>query len=172
MTVYQAIRARRSIRKYVPGAPLLQEDLHTILEAAMMAPSARNGRPWEFVVVRSPAVKEQIRQAHPYCAYITDASAAIVVCGRPSPEEQKEGERGEFWPQDCAAAIENLMLQALELGYGTVWCGLYPVKDRCDAIREIIGVDSVPMAIVLVGRPDEAPDARGYFDPTRVKEID
>ena len=104
--------------------------------------------------------------------YTTDASAAIVVCGRPSPEEQKEGERGEFWPQDCAAAIENLMLQALELGYGTVWCGLYPVKDRCDAIREIIGVDSVPMAIVLVGRPDEAPDARGYFDPTRVKEID
>ena len=46
MTVYQAIRARRSIRKYVPGAPLPQEDLHTILEAAMMAPSARNGRPW------------------------------------------------------------------------------------------------------------------------------
>ena len=43
---------------------------------------------------------------------------------------------------------------------------------QCDAIREIIGVDSVPMAIVLVGRPDEAPDARGYFDPTRVKEID
>ena len=65
MNVYEAIRTRRSIRHYVPGVPMSREDLHKILEAAMMAPSARNGRPWEFVVVKDPAIKEQIRQAHP-----------------------------------------------------------------------------------------------------------
>ena len=51
MNVTEAIRNRRSIRKFQQGVQIPQEDLDLILEAAMMAPSARNTRPWEFVVV-------------------------------------------------------------------------------------------------------------------------
>ena len=56
-----------------------REEILLMLEAAMMAPSARNSRPWEFVVVESPAVKQQLMEAHPYCGMLATASLAVVV---------------------------------------------------------------------------------------------
>ncbi len=159
----ELIRARRSIRKYKAGEKIPREDIQTMLEAAMMAPSANNSRPWEFVVVESREVLDQLRAAHPYTGMLATASAAIVVCGRPDLQSGKE-----FWPQDCGAAIENLLLQAVELGYGTCWCGCYPVMDRVEQVREILQVTGVPVAIVAVGVPDESPAPRGFFDPQRV----
>lgn len=159
----ELIRARRSIRKYKAGEKIPREDIHTMLEAAMMAPSANNSRPWEFVVVESREVLEALMTAHPYTKMLTTASAAIVVCGRPDLQPGKE-----FWPQDCGAAIENLLLQATELGYGTCWCGCYPVMERAEAIRKILQITSVPVAIVAVGVPNESPAPRGFFDPQRV----
>ena len=58
MNVNEAIRARRSIRKYVPQVKIPDEHLHTILEAAMHAPSACNSRPWEFVVLQSDKARK------------------------------------------------------------------------------------------------------------------
>ena len=168
MNTSEAIRARRSIRKYEKGVVIPKAHIEQLLEAAMMAPSARNGRPWEFVVVKDPAIKEQIRQAHPYCNHITDATLAIVICGVPSVESPyKEG----FWPQDCAAACENLLLQAWELGWGTCWCGVHPDKERATALQQILQVQSVPLALITVGRPAETPDARGFYDAAKVKVL-
>ena len=129
----------------------------------MMAPSANNSRPWEFVEVESREVLEQMMAAHPYTSMLATASAAIVVCGRPDLQYGKA-----FWPQDCGAAIENLLLQATELGYGTCWCGCYPAQDRAARVRDILQISSVPVAIVAVGVPDESPAPRGFFDPQRV----
>ena len=61
MNVTEAIRNRRSIRKFQQGVQIPQEDLDLILEAAMMAPSARNTRPWEFVVVENREILEKFR---------------------------------------------------------------------------------------------------------------
>ena len=55
MNTLETIRSRRSIRKYKPGVEIPNEDIKQILEAAMMAPSACNTRPWEFVVVKDRA---------------------------------------------------------------------------------------------------------------------
>jgi len=52
MTVNEAIRKRRSIRKFKPDAEATDEQVKLLLEAAMLAPSACNTRPWEFVVVK------------------------------------------------------------------------------------------------------------------------
>ena len=57
MELREAIRKRRSVRRYVKGAPVSEEDLKGMLEAAMMAPSANNRRPWEFIVVESEEKK-------------------------------------------------------------------------------------------------------------------
>ena len=163
------IRARRSIRKYQPGAVIPREAIEKLLEAAMMAPSAVNSRPWEFVVVESRPILDKLMAAHPYCQMLKTASLAIVVCGRPDLQANLGGL--EYWPQDCGAAIENLLLQAVELGYGSCWCGCYPAMDRVEKLREILSVTSVPVAIVAVGIPDEAPAPRGHFDPSRVKYL-
>lgn len=169
MNISEAIRKRRSIRKYKEGVEIPRKDIETILEAAMMAPSARNTRPWEFVVVESREGKEKIMEIQPYTGMLKTASAAIIVCGL--PEVQKEANCSEFWPEDCGAAIENILLQALELGYGTCWCGFYPVEDRVKALKEAFDLKSVPLAVVALGVPDEEPAARGYFDPEKVRYI-
>ncbi len=167
MELKEAIRKRRSIRRYVKGAPVAEEDLKGILEAAMMAPSARNGRPWEFVVVESEEKKREIVAHHPYCRHLLDAAMGIVVLV-PGPFEET-GYR--FTPQDAGAAIENLMLEALDRGYGTCWCGIFPGKDRTEEIAKILETDLVPVGIVTLGRADEEPAARGYYDEKKVRRI-
>ena len=167
MNVTQAIRARRSVRRYQPGNPLPAEHVNQLLEAAMCAPSACNSRPWEFVVVESEALRRQITTFHPHCRSLPDASLAVVVCGLPEALPSAPGEG--FWPQDCAAATQNILLQATELGYGTCWCGVYPDPALCKAMAELLGVRSVPFSLILVGVPTETPAQRGFFDPDRVR---
>ena len=168
MQLSDAIRTRRSIRKYRPGVKVPRDDLEKILEAAMMAPSACNTRPWSFVVVQDDAMLEELAQLHPYCRHVLTAGTAIVVCGLPPAQS---GICAGFWPQDCGAAVENILLQALELGYGTCWCGVYPNEERAARLQTLLGVDAVPVAVVTVGEADEAPKARGFFQPEKVKYI-
>ena len=164
MDCTQVIRERRSIRKYKAGAPVPEEDIKLMLEAAMMAPSAHNTRPWEFFVVENPELKAKLRGAHPYSKMLDTASLAIVACAR--PEDQKGAVSG-YWPLDCGAAVENLLLQAVDLGYGACWCGCWP-NPRLSVIQEILHTQSVPVAIIAVGVPDEEPRARGFYQPDRV----
>ena len=168
MNTLEAIKKRRSIRKYVKGAEIPAEDMRQILEAAMLAPSARNCRPWEFAVIRNRAAMEQIMEISPYTKMMETASAAIVVCGI---LKNDKGEDNAFWMEDCGAAIQNMLLAALELGYGTCWCGCYPAMERVEALQKILDVTSVPLAIVAVGVPDEQPAPRGFYDPSRVKYL-
>lgn len=168
MNTLEAIKSRRSIRKYRTDAPVPREDIRLMLEAAMMAPSACNTRPWEFVVIESREVKEQVMKTMPYTQMLQTAPLAIVVCGKP---EVQENICPGFWPQDCGAAVENILLAAKELGYGTCWCGCYPLAHRVEPMQKILDVESVPLAVVAVGRPDEEPAARGYLDESRVKYL-
>ena len=168
MNTLEAIKSRRSIRKYKADAAVPREIILQLLEAAMMAPSACNTRPWEFVVVESREVKERIRKAMPYTQMLQTAPVAIVVCGK--PEVQKQVCPG-FWPQDCGAAVENILLAAKELGYGTCWCGCYPLEKRVEDMKQILDVSSVPFAVVAIGEADESPDARGFLDESKVKYL-
>lgn len=166
MNTTEAIRARRSVRAYQPGYIIPQEHIDLMLEAAMSAPSARNSRPWEFVVVESAEIRLKLTKLHPYCRSLPDASLGIVVCGIPDAMSGAPGEG--FWPQDCAAATQNLLLQATELGYGSCWCGIYPDKARSLAIANLLGVSSTPQSLVIVGIANEAPARRGFLDQSRV----
>ncbi len=166
MDATEAIRARRSIRKFVKGADIPEEHLRLILEAAMMAPSACNTRPWDFTVIKSLEKRQEIAAAHPYARMVTKASLAVVVGARP---DLLPADLLEYWPQDCAAATENLLLQAAALGYGGVWCGVYPDLERVEQIRQILDTSSVPFNVIALGVPDENPAARGYYDPSRVR---
>ena len=166
MDCTQAIRARRSIRRYQPGAPVPEEDVKLMLEAAMLAPSACNSRPWEFFVAEGP-VKDRLHAIHPYAGMLETASLAIVVCARP---EDQSGKAAGFWPLDCGAAVENLLLQAVALGYGACWCGCWP-SPRVSKLQGILGTQSVPAALIAVGVPDEDPPARGFYQADKVTWI-
>jgi nitroreductase len=169
MNTAQAIRARRSIRRYKPGIVIPQEHIDRMLEAAMCAPSARNIRPWSFVVIESAQVRSLIVEGTGSNRFLNDASLAIVVCGDPGP--MPSGAKEGFWPQDCAAATQNLMLQALELGYGTCWCGVHPGA-RTPVLTEILGLQGVvPLSLIAVGVPDETPAAKSVYDRSKVRYV-
>lgn len=169
MTVIEAIRKRRSVRKFKSGATVTDEQVKLILEAAMLAPSACNSRPWEFIVIKDREVLDKIRKVHPYTGMLETASLAIIICAL--PETQTEPIMTEYYPQDCGAATENILLQAVELGLGACWCGVYPKEDRIAEIRNILGTTKLPFNIIAIGVPDEDPKPRGYYDENKVTYI-
>lgn len=149
MEFFEALRTRRSIRKYT-SQPIAREDVQVMLEAAMLAPSASNRQPWHFVVVDDRVTLDRIAAEHPYAKMAADAPLAVVVCGDLDAEKTKG-----FWVQDCSAATQNLMLAARALGIGSVWCGLHPVEDRVAPVRRILGLPDniIPLSLVVMGYP-------------------
>ena len=119
----QTIFKRRSIRVFT-DQPVPADAIDTILQAAMAAPSARNGKPWEFVVVTRPDLLAALR------AKLTTGSFAaplvIAVLANLSLSQNPNGER--MFPQDCAIAAQNIMLAATDLGLGSCWWLTIPMK--------------------------------------------
>lgn len=165
MDVFEAITTRRSIRSY-QDKPVSDELIEQLLLAAMQAPSAGNQQPWHFVVVRDRQKLDQIESFHPYCRMIRQVSAAIVVCGDPAGKKWPD-----FWPQDCSAAVQNLLLAARAEGLGTVWTGVYPIEERMAGCRQLFGIPETifPFAVIPVGWPkDGAFKEMERFNPALV----
>lgn len=159
------IFARRSIRNY-QEKPVEKEKVETLLKAAMAAPSAMNVKPWEFVVATDPLKLEEIRSSLMFGKI--NAPLAIIVCGNTSLF--KHPMSAKFWVQDCSAATQNILLAAVELGLGTVWCGVHPVHNFTKRISAILGLPQYvkPLNVIYVGYPAEEKPARTQFDPNRV----
>lgn len=108
MQTLQTIRKRRSIRNFT-GDPIPLSDLEKIVNAGRLAPSGNNRQPWDFVVVTDQAIRQHLSKA---AAWSANASAIIVVVMDPS---------SKYWIEDGSAAIENILLAATNLGYGSCW---------------------------------------------------
>jgi nitroreductase len=168
--IIKAIKDRKSIRNYVPNANVSEAQIKELLEAAMLAPSACNSRPWEFIVVQNREKLEAITKIHPYTQMLTTASCAIVVC---ADLNLQSGVSEGFYPQDCGAATQNILLQAAELGLGTCWCGIYPKEDKVRMFRSLFELSGnvVPFCVIAVGVPAEEIGSRGFYEETKVKWI-
>jgi len=164
MDTFEAIRRRRSIRRFRPE-PVSDAALEQLLAAAMSAPSAGNEQPWEFVVVRAADVRAALAQAHPYAAMVREAPVGVVVCA-----DLARVRHAGFWEQDCAAATENLLLAATALGLGAVWCGVHPREERVRGLRRVLALPEpiVPFALVPVGHPGEEKPPAERHDPARI----
>ena len=138
------------------------EDIQKLLEAAMAAPSGRNVRPWEFVVVTEPAVCERLSHATRPPCWSRGRRCVIVVCGREVDSHH--------WIVDGAAAAENILLEAVSLGLGGVWVGVFPVPEREAHVRQVIGLPEGvrPLCMVPVGHPAESPEPRTQYDAAHV----
>ena len=162
MDALEVIFTRRSIRKYT-GEPVKEEELKTILEAGMNAPSANNRQPWQFIVVDDRAKLNAIMEVHPYSGMLAEAPMAIIVCGDTTVS-------ASYWQQDCAAATENILLAARALELGTVWMGVYPNAERVAGISALFGLpDTIkPLNIIAVGHPAEQKGRVDRYDESRI----
>ncbi|MGQ9460412.1 MAG: nitroreductase family protein [Candidatus Bathyarchaeaceae archaeon] len=150
MDVFEAIRARRSVRKFRPK-PIPNEKLEMILDAGRLAPSAGNRQPWRFVVVKDPKRKKTLAKAADNQTFIADASVIVVALGDPEISPR-------WFRQDPMIAVEHMVLAATALGYGTCWIGAFNEEE----VKRILEIPERLKVIVLlpIGFPDEAPSPR------------
>ncbi|MFW5733683.1 MAG: nitroreductase family protein [Oceanidesulfovibrio sp.] len=165
MDALEAILTRRSIRAYTED-PITDEQVETLLRAAMAAPSAGDAQTWAFVVVRDRELLDAVPAMHPYAKMTPQAPLAILVCGDVSAEKY-----AGFWVQDCSAAVENLLLAAHAMGLGAVWTGIYPDAGRVEGFRRLFSLPEhiVPLALVPVGYPKEHKELIDRYNPSKVK---
>ena len=164
MELLEAIFSRRSVRQY-QDKPVSATMVRTILGAAMMAPSAGNVQPWQFVVVDDREKLRQVKDVHPYVGMAAQAPLGILVCG----DLRLEKFPG-FWVQDCSAAMQNLLLAAHDQGLGAVWTGVYPVEERVARFRAIFELPEpvVPLGFAVIGWPVKTGRRKERFKAERV----
>lgn len=160
MEINEGLLARRSVRKFT-SEPVSECDVDALMHAAMSGPSACNCTPWEFYAVSNPDVLEKLRGAAHYSKI--DAPLAIVVAGNLS--RALPGDLAPFWVQDCSAATENILLRAVDLGLGCVWCGIHPQKQAEEKVSAALNLpkNQVPLNIIYVGHPAQTPPAGDQY---------
>ena len=114
--IIKTILGRRSIRKFTAD-PVSPEIRDRLLECGCAAPSAHNRRPCVFVVIEDRKVLDDLAEAHDSGKMLRQAPLAIAVCAETAG--YPEGDRA--WVEDCAAALENILLAARGLGLEGVW---------------------------------------------------
>lgn len=156
MDTLECIRTRRSIRKY-KDKPVEWEKVSNILDAGRMAPSAGNVQNWKFIIIRDEAARKKVSDACLQQDWMMQAPIHIAVCALPEKIKRYYGVRGErlYTPQNCAAAVENMLLAAHTQGLGSCWVGAFDE----DMMRRALGLpeDVIIHAIVTIGYANESP---------------
>jgi nitroreductase len=155
MELFEAIRTRRSVRKYA-DKKVEPEKLEAVLEAVRLAPSWANMQCWRILVVQDKVVQQQMSElsyvesffapkgykANPSKKALAEAPVVIVLCADPS-------QSGVLWNQnyylvDSGIASQNLMLAARGQGLGTVFVGVYD-EER---VKQLL---NIPASIRIIG---------------------
>ena len=166
MDALDAMLARRSIRRFT-GQDVSLEDEEKLIDAAFAAPSANNARSWHFVFVRDPATRAKLKSMHEWTWMLDKTPLVVAVLGN--------DEDNPWWIEDCAAATENILLEATALGLGSVWCGMREDPDAVvgyeRACCELLGAppdEWRAVALIAVGHPGEQKPPRTQRQVSKV----
>ena len=184
METSECIKKRRSIRKYTTD-PVSVEEITRVLEAARWAPSGGNYQNWKFIAVTNREIIKKMQEAS-LCAanslcdgrkeafrsfrYGTFFNAPVVIAACAKLEDSifkgKQGKRlavEELLADNTeiislGAAIQNMLLEAYNLGLGTCWCRVDYFKRK--SMESILGIRRplVLVANIALGYPAESPD--------------
>jgi len=145
MDALEAIRKRRSVRKYT-GAPIPREHLEIIVDAGRLAASGHNNQPWDFIVVTDQTMINKLKVAS---QWMEQAGAIIAVVLDPE---------SRWWLEDGSAAVENMLIAATALGYGSCWLEGYTLP-REEEFKTLLGVprEKRLLTLIPIGVPVEWP---------------
>lgn len=175
METLEAIRKRCSLKACISERAVEPEKVQAVLEAACLAPSARNTQPWRFVVVQGKEAIETLVDTAFFgpSAIVRKAPVIIVVCARPEDDVVIDGK--EYYLFDVGLAVENMLLAATDLGLVT-----HPMASFREAeVRRILHIPDdfrvvivTPLAYPLATSYDEAAKERlGQRTRKDVKEV-
>src|SRR5512137_1288602 len=145
MDTLEAIRKRRTVRNFT-GATIPRADLEMIVDGGRLAASGYNRQPWDFIVVTDRGMIEQLKIA---AQWMEKAGAIIAVVLDPATK---------YWLEDGSAAVQNMLVAATALGYGSCWLEGYtlPLESQ---FKALLGVpdDKRLLTLVPIGVPVEWP---------------
>lgn len=155
MELWEAIRKRRSIRKF-KDQPVEEEKLNRVLEAGRLAPSAGNRQEWKYIVVRDPEARRGLAEAAHGQQFVAEAGVCLVCCGEATEHVMSCGQAS--YPIDVAISVDHMTLAAVEEGLGTCWIGAFEEP----AVKELLGIPEGVRVVALLplGYPDMEPKAR------------
>ena len=138
------------MRNFLPGK-VPDDKIRELIKAAIYAPSAGNCQPWHFYVVKDSGIRKRVYEEACRQGFLTEAPVLIIVCIDRDESAGRYGERGKtlYDIQDTAAAVQNILLSATDMGLGSCWCGDFDKS----GLQEIFRMNGgrVPVAIVAVG---------------------
>ena len=157
--VYENIMNRKSVRNYTPQ-PVKKELLDTLVRAGMAAPTSRDIRPWEFIIITDNEILQSLGEKLPFAKMLKETKQAIVVCG--------DSIKSDAWVQDCSAATENILLAAESLGLGAVWTAAFPYPDRIKAVSETLKLPAniIPLCVIPLGYPTGKNTPKNKYNPS------
>lgn len=167
METLEAIRLRRSIRKYL-DVPVEFGKVGNILDAARLAPSAGNVQDWKFILVTKEETRKKIAEACLKQYWMQDAPVHIVVVSHPKKVAAFYGEKGEkiYCRHSSAAAVENMLIAATDQGLGSCWVGAFEESMLRTVLK--IPANASPEAIVTIGYAAEKPQMPQKFKTENV----
>ena len=158
MNVYEAIRTRRSVRRYSPR-PIPESTLTRLRDALRLAPSACNFQPWRFIFVTDQKLRAELGQAARQQAFIAQAPLIVVACGFPDRAYKSMGGHGNSVDIDVAIALDHLTLAAVAEGLGTCWIGAFDEQ----AVKRLLEIPQEAKVVALT--PLGFPEASSLIRP-------
>lgn len=152
MEFYETVRRRRSIRAYLKK-PIPDDIFRRIMDAARLAPSAKNLQPWKFIVIRDDCRKKEIARICKERTWIADAS--VIIAGVATNPDYRMGSGQPSSQIDLAIALTHITLAAASESLGTCWIGSFdlPVAKKYLAIPD----EYILVGFMTLGYPAESP---------------
>ncbi|MDR0836047.1 MAG: nitroreductase family protein [Tannerella sp.] len=141
------IVSRRSTRKF-KERKLSPDDVHIILQAALLAPSSKNSKSYEFVAVDNETVLKQLSECKDSGAsFLAESALAIVVLG--------DKIKSDCWIEDASIAAICMQLQAEDLCVGSCWCQVrgrrIMEEDSEQYVRELLNIPHQYGVLCIIG---------------------
>lgn len=150
----ELLEKRRSIRKF-KDEKLKKEDIEKMIKGALLAPSSRANKNWEFIAVDDKNIIEKLSLSKlSGSQFLKEAPFAFVILGNSN--------LSDVWIEDCSIVATIVQLLAEDLGYGSCWIQIRnrmhsEIKSSEDYVKEILNIDKnlAVEAIIAIGVPDE-----------------
>lgn len=146
MTFIELAKARYSVRKF-SNKPIEPEKLNAVLQAARLAPTAKNLQAYHIYVVNSPEGMEKMRTLTP-CHY--DAPTVLIFTKNTQEEwhHPQEPQRTSG-VQDASIVATHVMMAATEQGLGTCWLNFFSPKAVAHAYN--LPEHEIPVLLMPIG---------------------
>jgi len=156
--------SRRSIRKYT-DKEISEKIVNTIIKAGNSAPSAKNKRPYHYIIIKDKETLKELSTVDSNSSMINQANVCIIVCG----DKNIQGII-EFLIEDCSAVTQNMLLAIHSLNLGAVWCGIIMNSVMYKYLLKKFEMPDkiIPINLISIGYPNEIKKAKIIFDRNKV----